>query len=98
MSNHNRKTDAEKLEREACKLFCIVFGAEEAREFESMNPAIYDGWLRLARKLKPKVKTCVWSLHRIPGYRRTSCGRNISDDCTNTWVFCPGCGGKIVTK
>jgi hypothetical protein len=92
------RSDAEKLEREACKLFCIVFGAEEAREFEAMNPAIYNGWLRLARKLrKSGPKTCVWTFTNVDDHFSTQCGVRT---CYKSYksIFCAYCGGKIVTK
>lgn len=88
------RSDAEKLEREACKLFCIVFGAEEARGFEAMNPAIYNGWLRLARKLrKSKPKTCVWTPQGAVW--KTHCGHLM---VLKAGDYCSLCGGKIVTK
>jgi hypothetical protein len=42
----------------AIRMFCIVhnlFGEDGVREFHCLNPAIQDGWLKLAKETRRKL-------------------------------------------
>lgn len=96
MSNHNRKTDAEKLEREAVSLCKTVYGKAFYDGSDEKPP--FEGWLRLARKLrKRKPKTCAWTFTNVDDHFSTQCGVRT---CYKSYksIFCAYCGGKIVTK